>query len=174
MKNLKKLAMLNQEVMIHPLADVKTRNIGKGTVIWQFAIILEGAKLGEDCNVNCHTFIENNTIIGDRVTIKSGVYVWDGIEIGDDVFLGPNVTFINDKYPRSKRYPDEFQITKINNGVSIGANSTILGGLVIGEGALIAAGSLVTKDVPSYALMKGNPARIEGKVDKNGNIIERY
>ena len=166
--------MLNHEVMIHSLADVKTNNIGKGTVIWQFAIILEGAKIGENCNINCHTFIENNVILGDNVTIKSGVYLWDGIEIGDNVFLGPNVTFVNDKYPRSKQYPEEFQSTKIEKSVSIGANATILGGVQIGEYALIGAGSVVTKSVPAYSLVIGNPARIVGKVDNIGKVIERF
>ena len=166
--------MLNHEVMIHSLADVKTNNIGKGTVIWQFAIILEGAKIGENCNINCHTFIENNVILGDNVTIKSGVYLWDGIEIGDNVFLGPNVTFVNDKYPRSKQYPEEFQSTKIEKSVSIGANATILGGVQIGEYALIGAGSVVTKSIPAYSLVIGNPARIVGKVDNIGKVIERF
>lgn len=166
--------MLNHEVMIHSLADVKTNNIGKGTIIWQFAIILEGAKIGENCNINCHTFIENNVILGDNVTIKSGVYLWDGIEIGDNVFLGPNVTFVNDKYPRSKQYPEEFQSTKIEKSVSIGANATILGGVQIGEYALIGAGSVVTKSIPAYSLVIGNPARIVGKVDNIGKVIERF
>jgi len=160
--------------MIHPTADVQTSKIGEGTTIWQFAVVLPGATVGKNCNINCHTFIENDVIIGDRVTIKSGVYVWDGIEIGNDVFLGPNVTFVNDKYPRSKQYPQKFQVTKIDNFVSVGANSTIMGGVHIGEYALIAAGSLVTKDVPPYSLMLGNPARVAGKVNQNGVVIERF
>ena len=160
--------------MIHPTADVQTSKIGEGTTIWQFAVVLPGATVGKNCNVNCHTFIENDVIIGDRVTIKSGVYIWDSIEIGNDVFLGPNVTFVNDKYPRSKQYPQKFQVTKIDNFVSVGANSTIMGGVHIGEYALIAAGSLVTKDVPPYSLMLGNPARVAGKVNQNGVVIERF
>ena len=160
--------------MIHPTADVQTTKIGEGTTIWQFAVVLPGATIGKNCNINCHTFIENDVIIGDRVTIKSGVYIWDGIEIGNDVFLGPNVTFVNDKYPRSKQYPQKFQVTKIDNFVSVGANSTIMGGVHIGEYALIAAGSLVTKDVPPYSLMLGNPARVAGKVNQNGVVIERF
>ena len=160
--------------MIHPTADVQTSKIGEGTTIWQFAVVLPGATVGKNCNVNCHTFIENDVIIGDRVTIKSGVYIWDGIEIGNDVFLGPNVTFVNDKYPRSKQYPQKFQVTKIDNFVSVGANSTIMGGVHIGEYSLIAAGSLVTKDVPPYSLMLGNPARVAGKVNQNGVVIERF
>jgi acetyltransferase-like isoleucine patch superfamily enzyme len=160
--------------MIHPTADVQTINIGEGTTIWQFAVVLPRAVIGKNCNINCHTFIENDVKIGDRVTVKSGVFIWDGIEIGDDVFLGPNVTFINDKYPRSKQYPQKFQDTRIDNFVSIGANSTIMGGIHIGEYALIAAGSLVTKDVPAFSLMMGSPARVAGKVDKNGVVIERF
>jgi acetyltransferase-like isoleucine patch superfamily enzyme len=160
--------------MIHPTADVQTINIGEGTTIWQFAVVLPRAVIGKNCNINCHTFIENDVKIGDRVTVKSGVFIWDGIEIADDVFLGPNVTFINDKYPRSKQYPQKFQDTRIDNFVSIGANSTIMGGIHIGEYALIAAGSLVTKDVPAFSLMMGSPARVAGKVDKNGVVIERF
>jgi len=160
--------------MIHPTADVQTINIGEGTTIWQFAVVLPRAVIGKNCNINCHTFIENEVKIGDRVTVKSGVFIWDGIEIADDVFLGPNVTFINDKYPRSKQYPQKFQDTRIDNFVSIGANSTIMGGIHIGEYALIAAGSLVTKDVPAFSLMLGSPARVAGKVDKNGVVIERF
>jgi acetyltransferase-like isoleucine patch superfamily enzyme len=159
--------------MIHPTADVQTTNIGDGTSIWQFAVVLPGAVIGKNCNINCHTFIENDVKIGDRVTVKSGVFIWDGIEIADDVFLGPNVTFVNDKYPRSKQYPQKFQITKIDHFVSIGANATIMGGVHIGEYALIAAGSVVTKDVPAFSLMLGSPAKLAGKVDINGVVIER-
>ena len=112
--------------MIHPLADVQTQKIGENTRIWQYAVVLQGAKIGKDCNVNCHTFIENDVLIGDRVTVKSGVYLWDGLTIEDDVFIGPNVTFTNDKYPRSKKYPSEFQRTIIKKGASIGAGSVIL------------------------------------------------
>ena len=160
--------------MIHPTADVQTNNIGEGTSIWQFAVVLPGAVIGKNCNINCHTFIENDVKIGDRVTVKSGVFIWDGIEIADDVFLGPNVTFVNDKYPRSKQYPQKFQITKIDHFVSIGANATIMGGVQIGEYALIAAGSVVTKDVPAFSLMLGSPAKLAGKVDINGVVIERF
>jgi UDP-2-acetamido-3-amino-2,3-dideoxy-glucuronate N-acetyltransferase len=163
-----------KNVKIHALADVQSQNIGEGTQIWQFSIVLKDAVIGKDCNINCHTFIENNVKIGDRVTVKSGIYIWDGISIADDVFLGPNVTFVNDKYPRSKQYPESFQSTIIEKSVSVGANATILGGIKIGEYALIAAGSVVTKSVPALALVMGNPARIKGKVDKNGNVIERF
>ena len=148
--------------MIHPSADVQSKNIGEGTFVWQFAIVLPGAVIGKNCNINCHTFIENDVKIGDRVTIKSGVFVWDGIQIEDDVFVGPNATFVNDKFPKSKVYPETFQQIKICKGASIGANATILGGVTIGEKALIGAGSVVTKDVPAFALVYGNPAKIMG------------
>ena len=161
-------------IKIHPLADVQTKHIGDNTQIWQFAVILGNAIIGKDCNINCHTFIENDVKIGDRVTVKSGIYVWDGITIADDVFLGPNVTFVNDKYPRSKLYPESFQKINIEKSVSIGANATILGGIQIGEYALIGAGSVVTKSVEAFSLIMGNPARVVGRVDKKGNVIERF
>ena len=161
-------------IKIHPLADVQTSQIGDNTQIWQFAVVLKNAVIGKDCNINCHTFIENDVKIGDRVTVKSGTYIWDGITIADDVFLGPNVTFVNDNYPRSKLYLETFAKTKIEKFVSIGANATILGGVNIGEYALIGAGSVVTKSVPAFSLVKGNPGRIVGKVDERGNVVERF
>lgn len=152
--------------MISPLADVKSKNIGETTNVWQFAVILENAVIGEHCNINSHTFIENDVVIGDRVTVKSGVYLWDGIRVEDDVFIGPNVTFTNDKYPRSKIYPVEFQKTLLKKGASIGAGAIILGGITIGEKAMVAAGALVTKDVPPYTLVKGFPAQIVSELEK--------
>ena len=159
--------------MIHPTAEVNSINIGEGTTIWQFAVILPGAVIGRDCNINCHTFIENDVVIGNRVTIKSGVYIWDGIKVADDVFVGPNVTFVNDKYPRSKQYPGQFQETRIQKGVSIGANATILGGIQLGEYAMVGAGSVVTKDVDPFTLVYGNPARPVAVVDKTGNVTKK-
>ncbi|HEY5464532.1 MAG TPA: acyltransferase [Hanamia sp.] len=144
---------------IHPLADVQSSQIGEGTTVWQFAVILPKAVIGKNCNINCHTFIENDVIIGDRVTIKSGVYIWDGIRIEDDVFVGPNATFVNDKYPRSKKYPEKFQTIKIGRGASIGANATILGGIEIGNNAMIGAGSVVLKNIPANTVWAGNPAK---------------
>ena len=161
-------------IKIHPMADVQTTDIGDGTQIWQFAIILKEATIGKNCNINCHTFIENDVKIGNNVTVKAGVYIWDGIEIANDVFLGPNVTFVNDKYPRSKQYPENFQKTIIEDFVSIGANATILGGIKIGKYALIGAGTVVTKDIPPFSLVKGNPARVCGRVNENGIVIERH
>jgi UDP-2-acetamido-3-amino-2,3-dideoxy-glucuronate N-acetyltransferase len=158
--------------MIHPSADVQSQHIGEGTQVWQFAIILPNAVIGKNCNINCHTFIENDVVLGDRVTIKAGVYLWDGLTIGDDVFIGPNATFINDKYPRSKKYPEKFERTEIENGVSIGANATIVGPVKLGSYALVGAGSVVTKDVDAFTLVVGNPAKAVGKVDRNGRIIK--
>ena len=162
------------KAVIHPLADVQTEYVGDDTQIWQYSIILKGASIGKNCNINCHTFIENDVMIGDRVTVKSGVYIWDGIKIDDDVFLGPNVTFVNDKYPRSKKYPEKFQSTRIDKFVSIGANATILGGIHIGEYALIGAGAVVTKNVEPYTLVLGTPGRVVGRVNADGTIIERF
>lgn len=133
--------------MIHPLSDVQTKNIGENTNIWQFCVVLPDAKIGSGCNICSHCFIENDVIIGNNVTVKCGVQLWDGVRIEDNVFIGPNVTFCNDKYPRSKQYPEKFLKTVIKKGASIGANSTILPGITIGENALIAAGSVVTKNV---------------------------
>jgi acetyltransferase-like isoleucine patch superfamily enzyme len=132
------------------------------TFVWQYSIILKGAKVGTNCNINAHCFIENDVIVGDNVTVKCGVQLWDGIIIEDDVFIGPNVTFINDKYPKSKIYPFPFLRTIIRKGASIGGNATILGGITIGENAMIGAGSVVTKDVPSGELWLGNPAHKKG------------
>lgn len=145
---------------IHPLSDVATSQIGKGTTIWQFSVVLSGAKIGNDCNLCAHTFVENDVILGDRVTIKSGVYLWDGIELESDVFIGPCVAFTNDKFPRSKQYPESFPKILIKNGASVGANATILPGVTIGCNAMVGAGSVVVNDVPENAVVVGNPARI--------------
>ena len=160
-------------IKIHPSSDFQTVYIGDNTQIWQYSVILKNAVIGKDCNINCHTFIENDVILGDRLTVKSGIYLWDGITIADDVFLGPNVIF-NDNYPRSKLYLETFARTKIEKFVSIGANAIILGGVNFGEYALIGAGSVVTKSVPAFSLVKGNPGRIVGKVDERGNVVERF
>ncbi|EAV7066394.1 N-acetyltransferase [Salmonella enterica] len=140
-------------------SDVQSKNIGEGTRVWQFSVILPGAVIGAECNICAHTLIENDVVIGDRVTIKSGVYIWDGITLEDDVFIGPCVSFTNDKIPRSKQYPEQFARTVVKKGASIGANATILPGIVIGEGAMVGAGSVVTKDVPANMVVIGNPAK---------------
>jgi acetyltransferase-like isoleucine patch superfamily enzyme len=149
--------------LIHPSADVQTTAVGEGTRIWQCTVVLPGARIGRDCNLNAHCLVENDVVIGDRVTLKSGVYLWDGTTVEDDVFIGPNATFTNDKFPRSRRKPDEFQRVVLKRGASIGANATILGGVTIGEGAIVGAGSVVTRDVPPGVIVRGNPARVAGK-----------
>lgn len=144
----------------HPTSDIKTTFIGKGTKIWQNSVILSGARIGKECNINAHTLIENGVIIGDRVTIKSGVYLWNGCSIGDDVFIGPCATFVNDIFPRSKKTPALCLLTRIEQGSSIGANATIIGGVRIGKGAFVGAGSVVLRDVPDFEVWAGNPARL--------------
>ena len=150
--------------MIHRLADVQSENIAENTRIWQFVVILPNAQIGSNCNICSHCFIENDVKIGDNVTIKCGVYVWDGIIIGDNVQIGPNVTFTNDKYPRAKQ-AFAIQRTVIKKGVSIGAASVILGGVTIGENAMIGAGSVVTKNIPENELWFGNPAKFIRKLE---------
>lgn len=149
---------------IHPLSNVMSTTIGQKTKVWQYSVILPKAAIGESCNICAHTLIENDVVIGNNVTIKSGVYVWDGVTLKDNVFIGPCVTFTNDKKPRSKQYPDEFPKTVVEEGASIGANATLLPGITIGKNALIGAGAVVTKNVPENAIMVGNPAVIKGYV----------
>ena len=153
------------DVFIHPDATVETTSIGAGTRIWAFAYVLEGAKIGADANVCSHTFIEGGVVVGDRVTIKSGVQLWDGVRVEDDVFIGPNATFTNDLFPRSKQRPDVFEETVVRAGASIGANATILAGVTIGANAMVGAGAVVVRSVPPGAIVVGNPARIRGYVD---------
>lgn len=150
---------MENRVLIHKLADVQSKNIGNNTTIWQYAVVLKEAIIGSNCNINCHTFIENKVVIGNNVTLKCGVFLWDGITLEDNVFIGPNVTFTNDKFPKSKQYPMQFQQIIVKNGASIGANATILGGITIGSNALIGAGSLVNKSVPDNEIWVGSPAK---------------
>ncbi|WP_240098636.1 WxcM-like domain-containing protein [Thermomonas flagellata] len=152
-------------VMQHPSADVQSTAIGAGTRIWQYVVILPGARIGADCNICSHCFIENDVVVGDRVTVKSGVQLWDGLRVGDDVFIGPNASFTNDRFPRSRCKPEHFVNTEIESGASIGANATLLPGVRIGRNAMIGAGAVVTRSVPPNAIAVGNPARIVGYVD---------
>lgn len=149
--------------IVHPLSDVQASRIGARTRIWQFVVILDGAVIGQDCNICSHVFVESDVVVGDRVTIKSGVQLWDGLRISDDVFVGPNVSFTNDRHPRSGQYPEAFAITRIEKGASIGAGAVILPGVTIGSGAMVGAGSVVTHDVPAGATVVGNPARCLGE-----------
>jgi UDP-2-acetamido-3-amino-2,3-dideoxy-glucuronate N-acetyltransferase len=150
---------------IHPSAIVEAGAVlGEGTRVWAFAHVLPGARIGADANVCDHVFVENDVVVGDRVTIKSGVQLWDGLRLEDDVFIGPNVTFVNDRFPRSKQYPEQFGVTVVRKGASVGANATILAGVVIGTGAMVGAGAVVTHAVPAHAIVTGNPARITGYV----------
>lgn len=158
---------------IHPSAEVQADKIGEGTVIWQFAVILANARIGKNCNINAHTFIENDVVMGNNVTIKSGVYLWDGIVLEDDVFIGPNVTFVNNPYPRSKQYPDAHIGCVIKEGASIGANATILSAITIGKYTMIGAGSVLTKDAPDFTLWVGNPAKQVGYVTRTGVTLDR-
>lgn len=152
-------------VYVHPQGLCESEQVGDGTRIWAFAHVLPGAVIGRDCNVCDHVFIENDVVVGDRVTIKSGVQLWDGIRLADDVFVGPNATFTNDRYPRSRQWQDEIPVTEVATGASLGANCTILPGLRIGRRAMVGAGAVVTRDVPANAVVVGNPARIVGYVD---------
>jgi UDP-2-acetamido-3-amino-2,3-dideoxy-glucuronate N-acetyltransferase len=161
--------MKNETFFMHDKAIVESKSVGLGTRIWAFSHILPGAVIGSECNICDHTFIENDVIVGDRVTIKSGVQLWDGIRIEDDVFIGPNATFTNDLFPRSKHPPKRFETTKVRRGASIGANATILPGIVIGQYAMVGAGAVVTNDVPPYAIVLGNPARITGYDHSSSN-----
>lgn len=145
---------------IHSTADVQSSHIGRDTVIWQNTVVLNGARIGQGCNLNCFCFVEGGVLMGDRVTLKSGVFLWDGITVEDDVFIGPNATFTNDREPKSKHPPTEFARIVLEQGCSVGANATVIGPCRVGRNALVAAGSVVTKDVPANVVVAGNPAKI--------------
>lgn len=157
--------------MIHKTSEVYSKNIGEKTTIWQFVVVLEGAIIGDNCNINSHVFIENKVKIGNNVTIKCGVQIWDGVLVENDVFIGPNVTFTNDIIPRSKVYPKSFVKTILKKGSSIGANATIIAGNTIGEHSLIGAGSVVTKPIGNNEVWFGNPARKVSYISNNGKLI---
>lgn len=148
----------------HPNALCESESIGKGTRVWAFAHVLPGAVIGEDCNICDGVFVEGNVVVGDRVTVKCGVQLWDGVRLGNDVFVGPNATFTNDRFPRSRKHPEAYPETFVEAGASIGANATILPGIRIGSGAMVGAGAVITRSVPPNAIVVGNPARIVGYV----------
>lgn len=155
---------------VHERGLCESPNVGRGTRIWAFAHVLPGAKLGRDCNICDGVFIENDVLVGDRVTVKSGVQLWDGVVLEDDVFVGPNATFTNDPFPRSRQWVAPTR-TIVRAGASIGANATILPGIEIGRGAMVGAGSVVTRPVPPHAIVRGNPARIQGYVPTAGTQV---
>jgi acetyltransferase-like isoleucine patch superfamily enzyme len=146
----------------HPEGRVESSEVGAGTRVWAFAHVLKGARIGSDCNICDHTFIEGGAVVGDRVTVKCGVQLWDGVTLEDDVFVGPNATFTNDPFPRSGRRPAELTRTLVRRGASIGANATLLPGVTVGAGAMVGAGAVVTRDVPPRAIVMGNPAVVTG------------
>lgn len=150
----------------HAQALGESSTIGEGTGVWAFAHILPGAAIGRDCNICDHVFIENRVHVGDRVTVKCGVQLWDGVRVEDDVFIGPKVTFTNDPFPRSKQHLGTYPETLIRQGASIGANATLLPGITIGKGAMVGAGAVVTRNVPPHAVVAGNPARIQRYVSE--------
>lgn len=151
-------------MFVHPSAEVRSDRIGEGTRIWQGVVVLPGATIGRNCNINAHCLVEDGVVVGDNVTLKCGVYLWNGVTLESDVFVGPNATFTNDPTPRSQRRPAAWTPTLVKRGASIGAHATLLCGITVGEYAMVGAGSVVTKDVPAYALVFGNPAMPRGHV----------
>ena len=164
--------MVSIDTYIHPKALVESEEIGNGTRVWAFAHVLKGAVIGKDCNIGDHCFVEGGVTIGDEVVVKNGVSIWEGVTIEDRVFIGPNVSFTNDRVPRAKVFHDEYEKTLVREGVSIGANATILCGIILGRWCVVGAGSVVTKDVPNFGLVYGNPARLEGWVCGCGKKLE--
>jgi UDP-2-acetamido-3-amino-2,3-dideoxy-glucuronate N-acetyltransferase len=160
------------DYFVHPQGICESHSVGSGTKVWAFAHILPGAVIGKDCNICDHVFVENDVVVGDRVTVKCGVQLWDGLRIGNDVFIGPNVTFTNDLFPKSKQRPVEFAKTILEEGCSIGANATVLPGISIGRNALVGAGAVVTRSVPPNAIVYGNPARIQGYASEMPKTID--
>ena len=165
---------MNKSIYIHPKALVESDQIGAGTRIWAFAHVMKGAIIGNDCNICDHSFVESSVKIGNRVKIKNGVSVWEKVTIEDDVFLGPNCVLTNDINPRAAIAKGSvgFLPTLIKKGATIGANATIVCGITLGQYAFIAAGAVVTKDVPDYALMVGVPAKLKGYICQCGEKID--
>ncbi len=152
------------DVFVHERGLCETDQVGGGTRIWAFAHVLDGARIGTDCNICDGVFVEGGAVVGDRVTVKCGVQLWDGVELEDDVFIGPNATFTNDRFPRSRQWIEQYPRTVVRANASVGANATILPGIEIGRGAMVGAGAVVTRSVPPNAIVTGNPARIKGYV----------
>lgn len=167
--------------LFHPAALVEADDIGAGTRVWAFAHVMRGARVGNRCNICDHTFVEVGAVIGNNVTLKNNVCVWMGVTLEDDVFVGPNATFTNDRHPRSPRMPQAaaryealenwLSTTVVERGASIGANATILSGIRLGRYSMIAAGSVVTRDVPAFAIVIGSPARVAGYVCRCGHKL---
>jgi UDP-2-acetamido-3-amino-2,3-dideoxy-glucuronate N-acetyltransferase len=153
------------DLFVHPQGINESEHVGAGTRVWAFAHVLPGARIGAECNICDGVFVENDVVVGDRVTVKPGVQLYDGLTLEDDVFVGPNATFTNDRFPRSRQWLESYPRTIVRQGASIGANSTILPGLEIGRGAMIGAGAVVTRSVPPNAIVIGNPGRITGYAD---------
>jgi UDP-2-acetamido-3-amino-2,3-dideoxy-glucuronate N-acetyltransferase len=163
--------MISDKPFIHPSASVHAGAVvGERTRIWQYCVVLDGATVGADCNICAQCLIEGGVNVGSRVTVKSGVQLWEGVTLEDDVFVGPNATFTNDHFPRSRQRPPAFLETIVRSGASIGANATILPGVTIGRGAMVGAGAVVTRDVPAYAIVAGNPARITGYAQEHQTV----
>jgi acetyltransferase-like isoleucine patch superfamily enzyme/dTDP-4-dehydrorhamnose 3,5-epimerase-like enzyme len=159
------------DFFVHPQGLCESSQVGEGTRIWAFAHVLEGARIGAECNICDNVFVEGQAVVGDRVTVKCGVQLWDGVELEDDVFVGPNATFTNDRFPRSRQWLEEYPRTVVRAGASIGANATVLPGLEIGRGAMVGAGAVVTRSVPPNAIAVGNPARIAGYVQTDSQPV---
>jgi acetyltransferase-like isoleucine patch superfamily enzyme len=155
----------------HERAIVEADEIGPETRIWAFAHIMPGVRIGAKCNIGDHCFLESGVVVGDEVVIKNGVAVWEGITFEDRVFVGPNCVFTNDIYPRSRVIRDRHK-TVVRQGASIGANATILCGIEIGRDSLVGAGAVVTRNVPEFAIVAGNPARVQGYICRCGEKLK--
>ncbi len=164
------MTLPDPSVFVHDKALCESVNVGPRTRVWAFAQIMQGAHVGADCNICGHAFIESGAVVGDRVTIKNYIMICDKVTIEDDVFVGPHAVFTNDLNPRAafKKSPDEFSPTLVRRGATIGANATIVCGVIIGEHAFVGAGATVTRSVPAHAVTVGNPARRVGWVCECG------